>query len=160
MFSTSRQYAKQRREKYYIIDIYKEGYIIEEGDEESSAKILQPVVATWYKALRIIALVGLLSVLVYVGIRIILSSASAQDKAKYKQMFMDWLVAFCLLFFMHYIMSFSITMVDGLTQSISKNSNYIRFMKSTEGLRKSKSLFCLNRQQITRLVTACFCLQS
>ena len=34
-------------------------------------------------ALRTIALVGLLSVLVYVGIKIILSSASAQNQAKY-----------------------------------------------------------------------------
>lgn len=50
----------------------------------SVAKQLQPTIAKWYKTTRLIAIVGLLSVLVYVGIRIILSS-TGQDKAKYKK---------------------------------------------------------------------------
>lgn len=50
----------------------------------SVAKQLQPTIAKWYKTTRLIAIVGLLSILVYVGIRIILSS-TGQDKAKYKK---------------------------------------------------------------------------
>ena len=53
-------------------------------EKTSSALTLQYTVATWYKALRAIALVGLLSVLVYVGIRILISS-TGQEKAKYKK---------------------------------------------------------------------------
>ena len=58
---------------------------------ESSAAILQENIAKWYVALRNFAIVGLLSVLVYIGIRILFSSA-AGEKAKYKERLMDWLV--------------------------------------------------------------------
>ena len=82
----------------------------------STAQVLQGTIATFYNALRKIALVGLLSVLVYIGIRIVLTSTSAKDKAKYKSMLKDWLVAFCILFTMHYIMSITITIVDSITE--------------------------------------------
>lgn len=88
------------------------------GQSESSASKLQPTIASWYVALRNLTVVGLLSVLVYVAIRIILSS-TAGDKAKYKQMLMDWLIALCLLFFLHYIMSFVITMTESICNAIA-----------------------------------------
>ena len=72
------------------------------GSEKSIVEQLKETVATWYVALRNIAIVGLLSALLYIGIRIVISS-SAGDKAKYKQFFVDWVVALCLIFFMHYI---------------------------------------------------------
>lgn len=75
------------------------------GELKSPANELKTYIAGWYKTLRNLALVILLSILVYVGIRIMLSSV-ASDKAKYKQMLGDWVVAVCLLFLMHYIMSF------------------------------------------------------
>ena len=84
----------------------------------SSAAQLQKTIASWYVALRNLAVVGLLSVLVYVGIRIIISSTAA-TKAKYKQLLMDWVIALCLLFFMHYIMNFTITMVNSITDAIN-----------------------------------------
>ena len=86
---------------------------------ESLAFILQNPIATWYNALRRIALVGLLSVLVYIGIRIVLTSTSAKDKAKYKSMLKDWLVALCLLFTLHYIMNITITVVDKINEVLS-----------------------------------------
>lgn len=87
---------------------------IEKGDEiEYSSSILQKTISKWYKALRLIALVGLLSVLVYVGIRIIISS-TGQEKAKYKKMIVDWIAAVCILFVLQFIMSFTITIVDEL----------------------------------------------
>ena len=82
----------------------------------SSAAILQNVISTWYNALRRIALVGLLSALIYIGIRILLTSTSAKDKAKYKKMLKDWFVALCLLFALHYVMSFTITIVDKISE--------------------------------------------
>ena len=81
---------------------------------ESTAEQLRPTISTWYKGLRAVALVGLLSVLVYVGIRIIISS-TGQEKAKYKKMISDWLVAICILFVLHYIMAFTMTMVEQIT---------------------------------------------
>lgn len=96
-----------------------------DGTEVKSAvQIMQETIASWYVALRNLAIVGLLSVLVYVGIRIVISS-TASDKAKYKQMLIDWIVALCLLFFMHYIMSFTFTMVEALTESIKQTNQSI-----------------------------------
>ena len=89
----------------------------------SVTRDLRPLIASWYKTFRNIAAIGLLSVLAYTAIRILISS-TASDKAKYKNMLKDWLVAFCLLFFMHYIMSFSLTIVKSLTNSIHEASNY------------------------------------
>ena len=89
-----------------------------EGVElESTAKMLQSTIAGWYNVLRDIAVVVLLSVLIYIGIRILISSTSS-DKAKYKQMIVDWVVAMCLLFVMQYIMSFSNILVDRVTDIV------------------------------------------
>ena len=87
----------------------------------SPAKKLQSYISKWYIALRTIALVGLLSVLLYIGIRIILSSASANDKAKYKNMLKDWIVAICILFTLHYIMAFMLEMTGSLNNIIKNN---------------------------------------
>lgn len=79
---------------------------------------LQSVISSWYVAIRTLALVGLLSVLIYLGIRILLTSVAA-DRAKYKKMIIDWLVAVCLLFMLHYIMSFALTISEVITSLIS-----------------------------------------
>lgn len=86
------------------------GFAIELEDK-TPLETLRKIIASWYVTLRTIAVVGLLSVLIYIGIRIIISSTSA-DKAKYKQRLMDWVIAFCLLFFMHYIMAATLTIVE------------------------------------------------
>lgn len=77
-----------------------------EKEYTSTAYQLRTVVANWYIILRNMSLVALLSILVYVGIRIMISSTAA-DKSKYKQMLIDWVVAICLLFVLHYIMAFA-----------------------------------------------------
>ena len=98
-------------------------YTNSDGEEvESSAAKLQPTIASWYVAIRNLAVVGLLSILVYVGIRIIISS-TASDKAKYKQMLVDWLIALCILFFMHYLMSFIITMTESVCTAIARDGS-------------------------------------
>ena len=89
---------------------------------ESTAKQLRTVVSNWYQILRNISLVALLSVLVYIGIRILISSTS-NEKAKYKQFLMDWVVAICLLFIMHYIMAFANMAVKKVTNVISSINN-------------------------------------
>ncbi len=81
---------------------------------ESSAWILKPLVSGWYYAFRNVAIVALLSILVYVGIRMLLSSV-ASDKAKYKQMLIDWMVAICLVFAMHYIMVFIVETSENIS---------------------------------------------
>lgn len=102
-------------------------YIIEKYDlqvEKVNTRVkgiaydLRDNVANWYVSIRNIVIVGMMSVLVYIGIRILISSTSS-DKAKYKQFLMDWIVAMCLVFIMHYIMAFSNTIVNKITSVIS-----------------------------------------
>ena len=93
-------------------------YINDDGEhiptsKQNTALDLQNIVSQWYLALRNIAIVLSMSVLLYIGIRMLLSTV-AQDKAKYKQMLADWIVSICLLFFMHYIMAFSVAIVKQL----------------------------------------------
>lgn len=94
-------------------------YLVEAQDT-SPLSSLRNIIAGWYVTLRTIAVVGLLSVLIYVGIRIIISS-TASDKAKYKQRLVDWVVAFCLLFFMHYIMAAVCTVVDKVDDMLGES---------------------------------------
>ena len=99
----------------------------------SSTIELRPVISKWYYAIRNLAIVALLSILVYIGIRILISS-SADDKAKYKQRLVDWIVAMCLLFFMHYIMAFAVSLTEEINAAVvSLNDSYAVIVGRSEG---------------------------
>lgn len=106
----------------YFNDTYKDKI---GGESRSIVAALKEIVASWYNVFRLTAMVGLLSVLVYLGIRIIISSTSdnPKEQAKYKKMLQDWLVSLCLLFCLHYMMAFIMTAVEELTKVIS-NSDF------------------------------------
>lgn len=104
---------------------------VQGNDERNVAVKLQPVIASWYVAIRTMSIVGLLSVLVYLGIRMLLSSLAA-DRAKYKQMLFDWVVAICLVFALHYIMSFALTMAETVTAMISSNAEGMFTVNATK----------------------------
>ena len=112
--------------------IISEGWYIEKTEEEKKAgddsaenkgtdKVytmsyeLANTVKFWYNIMRTLAIVGMMSVLVYIGIRILLSS-TAEQQAKQKKLFGDWLVGMVLLFTMQYIMVFANIAVDHLTE--------------------------------------------
>lgn len=125
-----------------IIDHYY--YKNEKGEEvvtsnQDSATILQSTVSSWYNAIRNICLVLMLSVLVYIGIRILLSTV-ASDKAKYQTMLKDWAVGLCLLFLMHYIMAFSVTLVEKLTNIVDsslEDNKYMAVIPYTDEIKDS-----------------------
>lgn len=107
-------------------------YLDDNGDEvktsnQNSAVILRETISSWYNALRNICLVLMLSVLVYIGIRMLLSSV-ASDKAKYLTMLKDWFIGLCLLFLMHYIMAFSVTLVEKLTDVVKTSVDEDAYM--------------------------------
>ena len=97
----------------------------------NSAKVLAPQIAKWYTAIRNMVLVGLMVVLLYIGIRIVLSS-TAGEKAKYKEHIKDWLVAVILVVFMHYIMAFALTITEYLTSMLNSNNEMIKFQIQDE----------------------------
>ena len=86
--------------------------------ESTAGGALRETISDWYVSFRNIAIVGLLCVLVYLGIRILISS-TATDKAKYKESLKNWVVAMCLVFFIHIIMSGLLMITDKFTDLIS-----------------------------------------
>ncbi len=100
-------------------------------NDKSITQALQGTISDWYKSLRNLAIVGLLSVLLYVGIRIIVSSASS-DKAKYKQMLADWFIALCLVVALQYIMVFTLTVVEMITEGIGNSSQVAITVEGTD----------------------------
>lgn len=105
---------KAKIEYYYFLD---DGGKEVKTSSQNSAVVLRKTVSQWYNALRNICIVLMLSVLVYIGIRMLLSTV-ASDKAKYLEMLKDWLIGLCLLFLMHYIMAFSVMIVEKLTDVV------------------------------------------
>ena len=99
------------------------GDILYTENPNSDWRSIRKVISDWYKVLRMIAIIGLLSVLIYTGIKIIIS-ANAKDKAKYKEWIINWFIAVAILFSMHYIMSFVIsvtTEISGLLNASCKD---------------------------------------
>lgn len=81
--------------------------LFEESDEDTvevpkSTITLKTSVAKWFYICRLIAMAVSLLVLIYVGIRMAISTV-ASDKAKYKNMLIAWVEAMILLFLLHYI---------------------------------------------------------
>ncbi|MBQ2917512.1 MAG: hypothetical protein IJE59_05080 [Clostridia bacterium] len=106
----------------------------------NSAYELRDVISKWYYIIRTIALVGSMLILLYIGIRIIISSI-AEEKAKYKQMLGDWVIALCLIFLMHYIMIFAHNIVDSITDmftnSVNQGTNAVTIVEPNNTLRDS-----------------------
>lgn len=70
-------------------------------------KIFRQNIAMWYYVLRFIATGILLAILIYIGIRMAISTV-AEEKAKYKKMIVDWVTSLALLYLLHYIIVFVI----------------------------------------------------
>lgn len=79
-------------------------------------------IATWYYALRNIAIILSLAVLIYIGIRMAISTIS-EDKAKYKKMLVDWIVGFITIFLLHYIIVITVNVNDLLVGMFSNSVN-------------------------------------
>ena len=81
-------------------------------------QILRKLIAGWYYTLRNLSVVILLCVLVYLGIKMAISTV-ASEKAIYKKMLVDWMVSFAIIFLIHYIILITININNGLVDIIS-----------------------------------------
>ena len=113
---------KEKNVNYYTYSISLAEITFEETGTakaaEPIANSLKPTIAKWYYTLRNLALVLMMIELVYIGIRMVLSSV-ASEKSKYKEMLKDWVIAVCLIFIMHYIMAFATNIVDQFTKLVN-----------------------------------------
>ena len=85
-----------------------------------TGKLTQQVVV-WYSAVRNLAITLTLLVLVYVGIRMAISTV-ADDKAKYKNMLIAWVKGFCMIFVLIYIIVIAINISNAIIELIPKSS--------------------------------------
>lgn len=88
-----------------------------DSSANTTVNALRINIATWYYALRNLSIVVLLGILLYVGIRMVLSTL-ADDKVKYKNMFKDWVISLALIFVLHFIMIITIEINNSLVTVI------------------------------------------
>ena len=88
----------------------------------NEVKEFRTQVATWYYVMRIIATAILLLILVYIGIRMAISTI-ASDKAVYQKMLTDWAASLALLYLLHYFILFVIKL----------NGTFIEILKGVGG---------------------------
>lgn len=88
--------------------------------KQNTAMQLSKTISKWYYSIRNIAIVIMMLILVYIGIRMILCSI-ASEKSKYRKMLVDWVVSMCLVFILHYIMVFAVNINESIVKLV-KNS--------------------------------------
>ncbi len=89
------------------------------SDLSAGVLTIRQNIAIWYYALRNLAIGILLAVLVYVGIRMAISTV-ASEEAKYKTMLKDWVVSFVLVFLLQYIIAFTLNANNALVTILEK----------------------------------------
>lgn len=75
-------------------------------------------IRTYYNVIRNLSIAMLLGVLLYIGIRMAISTV-ASEEAKYKKMLKDWVVSLILVFVLHYIMIITFFINNVLVQTLS-----------------------------------------
>lgn len=93
---------------------------------DNPIKLLKQSVANWYMTLRTMAIIILLCVLVYIGIRMVLAS-NPETKKDYKKMLVNWFVSLAMVFLLHYLIIIVINVnnvfVDALYSAQNKALN-------------------------------------
>ena len=87
----------------------------------NSVNVIRENIRNWYYAMFILAAIILLCILIYVGIRMAISTV-AEKRAVYKQMLMNWFVSLVLLFMLHFIIRATIY-VNAQLVTIFENAN-------------------------------------
>lgn len=103
---------------FFDIDFFK----IDQENGNKSNNAIKEAVTNWYYAVRNLAIVISLVILVYVAIRMALS-VTAYGKSKYKKMLINWFVSFALIFMMNYFVVAALTVSDGLTSILAPHNN-------------------------------------
>ena len=75
-------------------------------------------IRTYYNVIRNLSIAILLFILIYVGIRMAIST-TASDEAKYKKMLKDWAVSLILVFMLHFIMIITFFINNSLVYALS-----------------------------------------
>ena len=101
--------------RYKMLDI--NVFDINGAKANSMVRTFRSSTAMWYYTMRTLATAILLVVLIYIGIRMLLSSV-AEDRAKYKKMLFDWICSLILLFLLQYMAIFIIYLNNAIVGAL------------------------------------------
>ena len=91
-------------------------------------------IAAWYYIMRNIAAAILLVVLIYVGIRMAISTI-ASDQAKYKKMLVDWMCSLALIFLLHYVIIFTVHVNSAFISALASVGEDMAIEEAIKGIR-------------------------
>lgn len=89
-------------------------------------EIIKQQVASWFYAMRTLAIIASLIVLIYAGIKMAVSTL-AEDQAKYKEMLLHWVSSFIILFILPYVLIFTLNVEESLRNMIPEQSQGTTF---------------------------------
>lgn len=98
------------------IDVLSIDFMNIDGTTYAPAQLLRQNVSQWYVAVRNLSAAILVIICLYTGIRMALATAS--DKAKYKEMLINWISSVALLFVLHYVIAGVIAINNVVVQAI------------------------------------------
>lgn len=86
---------------------------------EEGTLLIVTHIRTYYNVLRNLSIAMLLGILLYIGIRMAISTV-ASEEAKYKKMLKDWVVSLVLVFVLHYVMIITFFINNVLVESLAQ----------------------------------------
>lgn len=91
--------------------------IFDSANAGENMGIIRSSIASWYNVLRNLSIAISLCMLIYIGIRMAMSSI-ADKKAQYKEMLKNWFMGMFILFLLHYFMVIILNVNDALVAAI------------------------------------------
>ncbi len=113
---------------------------------------IREFVAMWYTIIRLLSMIAMLIALLGIGIKMALSTV-ASEKAVYKRMLIDWVVGMIILFAIHYMIYFIISMNETLVNTVKETANsinktQIQFVNSGEKSKDDESVQEVSNEEI------------
>ena len=104
------------------------------SDTNSVIYKIRVSVASWYSVMRTLAAAILLAILIYIGIRMAISTI-ASERALYKKMLVDWACSLALIFLLHYVAYFVITLNDAFIKVLSGMAEESEMKNTVDSIR-------------------------
>ena len=95
---------------------------LSEPDSTTAVGQIRQQIVKWYYIMRIIAIAILLAILIFVGIRMTITTI-ASEKAIYKKALFDWATSLALVFFLHYLIRGILWINTGLVSILDTIAN-------------------------------------
>ena len=100
-------------------NFFKDVWVGEEPKFGNASQSILDNISQYYYIMRNLAIALLLGILLYIGIRMAISTVASQE-AKYKKMLKDWTVSLVLVFVLHYIIIITFFVNNTIVHTLSK----------------------------------------